>query len=168
MHGMRAAATGLAVLLSNCVLFLGAFFLGLRVIYPLLFNVLGRGSVGYGRSLVSEGMLILLSVASADLLAGGVPTLWSRHVWSVALAGGVTYLLGRSVLSEAMYLADGGDSSMMWQYVRPHPRELLESIAAVLSAAGGWYTARAARPKGHTTAAGTGNDSEARGRRTRG
>jgi hypothetical protein len=135
----------IGALLANCVAFIVAFFVGLRLVYPIVFKVFGRGSVALGhRPPLSEQSGMLLSIALAFIAVAGLTALWTRHVANVVVASATMYLLGMIILAEAMYLADGGDASMVWTYVKPRPIEYASSACVALVAVAGWYGVRRA------------------------
>jgi len=56
-----------------------------------------------------------------------------------AVVSGVLFIGGMVLLGQAMYLADQGDPSMMWPYIRPQPAQYLGALCCAAAAAIGWY-----------------------------
>jgi hypothetical protein len=109
--------------------------LAFRVIYPAVFAVLGR----QGRHVVSDFGGIVLSNMLAFTSIGVVSRAWTRHVLNVAGASVCVFLGGMLVLAQAMYLADGGDPSIIWSYIRPGVVEIFGAFLCAGGAASGWY-----------------------------
>ena len=77
----RPSALGVIVresltVLGNCVVFFCAFIVGVRVVYPLVFSLLGMGRVGPGlQQTVSGEQAMVLSISLAFLAgrSGTIP-----------------------------------------------------------------------------------------------
>jgi hypothetical protein len=137
-RGFRRIGQELLAVLANVVTFLVAFVIGLRVVYDVVFSMLGTGNAG-PRSLLSEHQAMVFSVSVVFVLFGGLSALWTRHVLNVSLTSAATFLLGMIVLTQAMYLADRGEPAIMWRYMKPQPSDYIESAVAAMSATLGWY-----------------------------
>jgi cytochrome c biogenesis factor len=141
----RPSALGVIVresltVLGNCVVFFCAFIVGVRVVYPLVFSLLGMGRVGPGlQPPVSEEQAMVLSISLAFLAGGGLTALWTRHAPNVIATSGAMFLLGMIVLAQAMYLADRGDPAMMWRYSKPGLSQYVGAAVAAGAAILGWY-----------------------------
>lgn len=125
---------------ANCVLFLVALVVAFRIVYPLVFSALKLGRVEPGfHAGLTEYQAMVLSISIAFGGSAVMSRLWTRHVLNVVAVSAGLFILGMIILDQAMYLADGGDSSMMWSYVRPQVPEYLGAVWCAGIAALGWY-----------------------------
>ena len=137
--GLRRLATELLTAVGNCVFFLVAFFVGLRVVYPVVFAELRMGSITPGsHAALSEQHAILLSVSVVFLLAGGLATVWTRHVLGIVITSAAMFLAGMTILAVGMYVADRGDPGIMWPYVRPRALQYVGAAYAAAAATAGF------------------------------
>jgi hypothetical protein len=137
-RGLRRIGEELLAALANFILFLVAFVIGLRVVYEVVFSMLGVGNSG-PRPPLSEHQAMVFSVSVVFLLFGGLSALWTRHVLNVSLTSAATFVLAMIMLAQAMYLADRGDPAIMWRYIKPQPSDYIGSAVAAVSATLGWY-----------------------------
>jgi hypothetical protein len=135
----RIAREGLTVA-ANCVLFLAALVVAFRIVYPLVFSVLklGRVEPGFHAGLTTYQAMVL-SISTAFGASGIVSRLWTRHVLNVVAVSASLFIVGMIMLGQAMYLADGGDPSIMWTYIRPRVPEFLGAVWCAGAAMLGWY-----------------------------
>jgi hypothetical protein len=125
---------------ANLVLFVVALGAGFRIVYPLVFSALKLGRVEPGfRAGLTEHQAIALSVSAAFAVSGVLSRLWTRHALNVGVVSAVIFIVGMILLGQAMYLADGGDPSLMWSYIRPQWPVYLSSLWCAAGATLGWY-----------------------------
>jgi hypothetical protein len=137
---IRKTAIELAVAMANVVAFLLALFVGYGFVFPLLHGVLGLGEVGPGvRHPISWYQGFVLSLCVTFAAFGGLARLWTRHVLNVLVTSAGVFLVGMLILAQAQYLADRGDPSIMWDYIRPGASEYLGATCAAASAAIAWW-----------------------------
>ena len=132
---VRSVAREVAAFALNVLAFLVAMGLAFRVIYPAVFAILAQQQ----RHVVSEFAGIVLSNVIGFASIGVVSRAWTRHVLSVVGASACVFLAGMLGLSQAMYLGDGGDPSIMWSYIRPGVAEVVGALLCAGGAATGWY-----------------------------
>ena len=124
---------------ANALMFDVALLVGYWFVFPILYGALriGRVAPGFEPPLSSYQGLVL-SICLAFAVFGGVARRWTRHVLNVAIVSACIFLLGMLALAEAMYVADRGEPSMMWTYIRPGQREYIGTFCASVAAAVGW------------------------------
>jgi hypothetical protein len=127
-------------LLANALVFLVAFFVGLRVVYNLVFRLLGLGRIGPGvESAVALHYALVGSIIAAFMVVGLLTVVWTRNVLTVLIPAATMFLFGMLMVAQAIYITDRGDPSVMWEYVRPRSAEYIGAACAGAAAAVGSY-----------------------------
>ena len=133
------AREGLTVV-ANCVLFLAALVAAFQIVHPLAFSILRLGAVEPGfHGKLTEYQAIVLSISVSFGACAVFSRLWTRHVLNVVTVSAILFIVGMTLLGQAMYLTDGGDPGIMWAYLRPRWQDYVAALWCAGTATVGWH-----------------------------
>src|SRR5688572_25335130 len=87
-------------MVGNTLAFFVAFFVGLRLVYGVVFTLLDLGRIGPGVEPVVDPQYAMVgSIMAVFVAVGAVAVMWTRHVVSVLIPAAGMFLLGMLMIA---------------------------------------------------------------------